>query len=346
MKHIGQKIKELRKKNDMTQEKLADYLFVSYQAVSKWETGAASPDLSLIVPLAKILHVTTDELFNLETDRTDQRRKELDDIFDSTWKSGDMKIRYETALARCTEYPGDFKYLLDLAEAEEHYTYHHLEGNREKQREFLECSAKHCEMILEDCEDKAIRNEAIEQLVSVLPELGRREEAIAYAKQHPRANELLTACLTGEDGIRHRQAMLQQKITDALLLLDHSMPALEAKEAIIKALIPDGNYLFWHDWLMRNDIRKAQHFVRRGENEKAFEALKTAKHHLNEYESVLRKNIPSAYTAPLQNRLTYDPNNITRIGTNTPEEDFLAYLAMPAFDKIRETEEFKDIIHF
>ena len=52
MKHIGQKIKELRKKNDMTQEKLADYLFVSYLAVSKWETGAASPDLSLIVPLA------------------------------------------------------------------------------------------------------------------------------------------------------------------------------------------------------------------------------------------------------------------------------------------------------
>ena len=44
MNNIGQKIKELRKKNDLTQEKLADYLGVSYQAVSKWETGVNTPD--------------------------------------------------------------------------------------------------------------------------------------------------------------------------------------------------------------------------------------------------------------------------------------------------------------
>ena len=68
---IGEKIKELRKKNDLTQEKLADYLCVSYQAVSKWECGLSSPDLSLIVPLAKLLHVTTDELLGMTAPETD-----------------------------------------------------------------------------------------------------------------------------------------------------------------------------------------------------------------------------------------------------------------------------------
>ncbi|MBR7092033.1 MAG: helix-turn-helix transcriptional regulator, partial [Clostridia bacterium] len=53
MKTIGEKIKELRKARDMTQDELAACLGVAYQTVSKWETGVTSPDLSLIVPIAR-----------------------------------------------------------------------------------------------------------------------------------------------------------------------------------------------------------------------------------------------------------------------------------------------------
>ena len=60
---LGERIKELRKKNDLTQEKLADFLCVSYQAVSKWERGESFPDLTLLVPIAELFSVTLDELF-------------------------------------------------------------------------------------------------------------------------------------------------------------------------------------------------------------------------------------------------------------------------------------------
>ena len=41
MNNIGQRIRKLRKKNDLTQEKLADLLGVTYQSVSKWECGVS-----------------------------------------------------------------------------------------------------------------------------------------------------------------------------------------------------------------------------------------------------------------------------------------------------------------
>ena len=66
MDHIGQKIKELRKKADLTQDRLAEMLGVSAQAVSKWEVGSASPDLSLIAPLCRVFGVTADELLGIE----------------------------------------------------------------------------------------------------------------------------------------------------------------------------------------------------------------------------------------------------------------------------------------
>ena len=54
---IGEKIRELRRGRDMTQEELASSLGVAYQTVSKWETGATSPDLGLIVPIARLFRV-------------------------------------------------------------------------------------------------------------------------------------------------------------------------------------------------------------------------------------------------------------------------------------------------
>ena len=58
----GATIKELREKRGMTQAQLADILSVSDKAVSKWETGAGYPDITLIEPIAAALRVSVAEL--------------------------------------------------------------------------------------------------------------------------------------------------------------------------------------------------------------------------------------------------------------------------------------------
>ena len=66
MAYLGQNIQRLRRKQRISQGELAEQLGLSVQAVSKWETGKANPDLLLLPRLAKLLGVTIDELFSGE----------------------------------------------------------------------------------------------------------------------------------------------------------------------------------------------------------------------------------------------------------------------------------------
>ena len=61
---IGEYIKKLRIKNNLTQQELGQKLNVSFQAVSKWERGITLPDSSLLLELSDILGTTTDLLLN------------------------------------------------------------------------------------------------------------------------------------------------------------------------------------------------------------------------------------------------------------------------------------------
>lgn len=68
---IGAKIAACRKRAGMLQEKLANELNISRQAVSRWETGEAVPDTEKVIQLSRIFHVTTDYLL-LDIDEAPQ----------------------------------------------------------------------------------------------------------------------------------------------------------------------------------------------------------------------------------------------------------------------------------
>ena len=59
---IGNKILELRKKNNLSQEQLAEKMEVARQTISKWELGETSPDIKQAKELSKIFNVSLDEL--------------------------------------------------------------------------------------------------------------------------------------------------------------------------------------------------------------------------------------------------------------------------------------------
>lgn len=70
---IGKKIRNLRLEKEVKQEELAEYLGVSIQAVSKWETEASVPDIALLPGIAVFFGVTIDELFQLSNEAEFER---------------------------------------------------------------------------------------------------------------------------------------------------------------------------------------------------------------------------------------------------------------------------------
>ena len=61
---IGKKIMELRKKNGLSQEELAEKVGVARQTISKWELGETSPDIKQSKELSKIFNVSVDDLID------------------------------------------------------------------------------------------------------------------------------------------------------------------------------------------------------------------------------------------------------------------------------------------
>lgn len=79
--NIGEKLFELRKSKNLSQEDVANKLNVTRQTISKWETNQSTPDFDKIVPLCELYGITTDELLTgKKTDNTEKNQIENEPV--------------------------------------------------------------------------------------------------------------------------------------------------------------------------------------------------------------------------------------------------------------------------
>ncbi len=88
-------LKKYRKNAGMTQEEVARYLMVTPQAVSKWETGNGTPDISLLIPIAELFGVSTDALLGRNDPAEDSA---LEEIYYSEEPLRDKYMKYAELL--------------------------------------------------------------------------------------------------------------------------------------------------------------------------------------------------------------------------------------------------------
>ena len=78
--NIGEKLYELRKGKNLSQEEVADKLNVTRQTISKWETNQSTPDFDKIKPLCELYGITADELLTGEKKEKEQKPLNKQDI--------------------------------------------------------------------------------------------------------------------------------------------------------------------------------------------------------------------------------------------------------------------------
>ena len=177
---IGSKIKALRIAKGMTQEKLAERLGISSQAVSKWERGITYPDITFLPILTQALDVSADALLDIESNRKDEKVALFDEAYD-LWQKGsrneEMYWLAREAVATC---PQHFGYAYWLASVEFWLAF---EENRKPHPDseyfntLMENALRRFDHITEACPDIALRNSGILGKITVLRFTERIEEA-------------------------------------------------------------------------------------------------------------------------------------------------------------------------
>ena len=124
---LGNNIKTFRKKLGLTQEELASQLYVTSQAVSKWESENGLPDTAQIVPIAKALNVTTDALFGMDSNTTDYDNEEAEkiknkanELRDSTDSTSGAILATDYLDSECEKHPYNYEILMRYVQATAH----------------------------------------------------------------------------------------------------------------------------------------------------------------------------------------------------------------------------------
>ena len=171
---IGEKIRSLRKEKRTTQEELADYLHISSQAISKWETGASCPDIDFLPRLAIFFGTSLDNLLDFDQSRVDA---EVEALIAESGRGGNDPAASEAFLRRALErYPNNDRLLTCILEDMQEQN-----ADRSRSAEIIEIG----ERILACTKDDELRIDVLRILAETYHGMGEQAMAEFYLAKIP-----------------------------------------------------------------------------------------------------------------------------------------------------------------
>ena len=251
---LGQKIRELRKRDGRTQENLAEALGVTSQAISRWESNGGYPDMEMMPAIANYFHVSIDELFGYHSDR-EEKIKSILDKADKILKnqgfqlypgsiSEEVENFIDTLRIAADEFPNEPRILSKLAHAL--YTWgfsfnkYGIKTEYEKESGILRYDAEYnsqnpyfqealsvFERLLKSNPSSKDRELAIRRMTSLYTQMGKHKEAkeLAEAQYSIVVGKeiLLPSATAGEEMMRYQAELVMTLLCELRTAISNAL---------------------------------------------------------------------------------------------------------------------------
>ena len=264
---VGEKILKHRKELNLTQQQLGKMVGVSAKTVSKWENNTTFPNALSIVPLARVLHISTDKLLCFN-----DRRNEFELMWQETLKKhgDDPQKTLPISVSALDEYPFDKQFLFRAAIDEERLA--DLETDDKSKSARLHRAMGYAQRLLK--EDPQ-RETAKQVMVRIYSKLGLEDMAIEQANKCENVDLALKFCLKGDSLRRHRQIIIDKKLHELLYEMSiQDLNMLDVCEKIVNIVIPDGNYQYYYHILAGVYLKRANIYIQTGDEKAAIDSLR------------------------------------------------------------------------
>lgn len=255
--NIAGNLKRLRRERDLTQDELAGFLGISFQAISKWECGDGYPDITFLPILANFFNVTIDELVGMDEIRSAERLGKIH----AQWKENNANGKNAENILLMREalktYPNDYLCMVQLVTS--------LEKCKTAPEEAAKNRAEAIglsERMIEHCPDAGIRNAVLFNICHSYWKSGDIEKAVKRARQLPTIyktqENALVMFLKGEERIKIGQqaviAIIVSLFQQALVMTDTGHYSPEGKIIVLKKCCETADIL-----LENNDVPAVLH---------------------------------------------------------------------------------------
>jgi transcriptional regulator with XRE-family HTH domain len=327
--NLGMKIRELRKRDERTQEMLAEALGVTSQAVSRWESGGSYPDMEIIPSIANYFGVSIDELFGYDNERAQKIDKLATRINEMNAENNGEDVNIDECIslahAAMVEFPGNERIMQCLASVlfnagyvrygefhlinDEGYGVYDVDRHR-NYTEWSEAIALY-EKLLNTLKAGEERNKVVKDLTQLYLNVGERDKAMAIADSAPsiyQSKEFLriNAC----DGKEHAKAYSETLLSTvracselmigAVMSYEQNLTITEKVESVLGAIkifdivCTDGNYGTHNAYIARMYTLLSLYLWLGECRDEAFAALDKALYHYKMFNEATGE-----FTAPL-----------------------------------------------